>query len=236
MNHIEPSYVFVAEAARTLIAADHGVLGVSVGDVHTDAGYLLAALSAHADKMLDATPDSMRTRPHVESFLHGAVPGWRRAIVLAASALDRGLRPEWRVGQEIRSTHPDSFMRDVWGTIVAIEEAPLDGRLCWAVRWDDGANDLWACDDPLNHIEFRDPTPPALPQAPVLPTRIDLTGAGCPTCGLLPEDPDDREPIQPGDYYTVDPSSPTRCPTCGTVPSRGSEAAARVAAARGTTP
>lgn len=52
----------------------------------------------------------------------------------------------------------------------------------------------------------------------------------CLTCLLVPEEPD--EAIQPGDYYTVDPTSPSRCPSCGRVPARGSEGAHRVAAAR----
>lgn len=52
----------------------------------------------------------------------------------------------------------------------------------------------------------------------------------CPTCLLVRDEPD--EPIQPGDYYTVDPTSPRRCPSCGLVPARDSEGARRVAAAR----
>lgn len=54
--------------------------------------------------------------------------------------------------------------------------------------------------------------------------------APCPTCLLVREEPD--EPIEPGDYHTVDPTSPNRCPRCGLVPARGSEGARRVAAAR----
>lgn len=64
------------------------------------------------------------------------------------------------------------------------------------------------------------------PQHPAAPETEGM----CPVCRLVREEPD--EPIEPGDYYTVDPTSPSRCPSCGCVPGRESEAAARVAWAR----
>ena len=58
-----------------------------------------------------------------------------------------------------------------------------------------------------------------------------MADVACPTCGLVAEEPD--EPIEPGDYHLIDTTSPSRCPSCGLVPSRGSDAAVRVAEARG---
>lgn len=64
------------------------------------------------------------------------------------------------------------------------------------------------------------------PQHPAAPETEGM----CPVCRLVREEPD--EPIEPGDYYTVDPTSPSRCPSCGMVPSRNSEGAQRVAMQR----
>jgi hypothetical protein len=173
---VSPSHLLVREAANALLATDASLTGTAVADVHVGAGRLLLALWETADGLLDATPDSMRTRPSVESFLH-SIPGWRQAVVLAAAVLDRDLLPEHRVGQQIRSMHHASFNRFEWGTIVGLED--VDDRLCWAVRWPDGANDLWVCHDLDAMHQFRevwqDPdyrVPPAVRPVAVEPIVI----------------------------------------------------------------
>lgn len=137
--------------------------------IHEATGRVLAAMAARVEEQLEATPDAMRTRPYVESFAHHNIPGWHEAVLLAVMVTGHPMRPEWRVGQEIRSTHPDSFMRGEWGSVVGVED--MDGRLVWAIRWPDGATDLWRCEDPMNVIEFREPAPPEPPVVADL-TRI----------------------------------------------------------------
>lgn len=170
---ISPSHALVAEASEHLLTpcppACRG------HDVTRATGRILYALWRTAVESLDAAPDSMATRPYVESFLH-AIPGWRPALLTAALVMGRDLLPEWRVGQQIRSLHPASFMTGEWGTIVGVED--VEGILCWAVRWPDGANDLWACHDPANAFEYREAWEepghePTFPTAPD-PTRIEI--------------------------------------------------------------
>lgn len=76
--------------------------------------------------------------------------------------------------------------------------------------------------------ELRDPSEVEEPWHSLEEVVAAAEGAACPTCLLAQEEPD--EPIQPGDHYTVDPTSPSRCPSCGLVPGRDSEGARRVAA------
>lgn len=170
---ILPSHVLVRQAADHL--TEPCPSACRAHDVTRATGRLLMALWVRADEAMDAGPSVLRDRPYVESFLHASFPGWREAVLIAATVFGRDLLPEWRVGQQIRSTHPASFMRDEWGTIISVED--IEDVLCWGIRWPDGATDVWVCADPVNLLEFReaweDPdwSVPATPE-PADPTRI----------------------------------------------------------------
>ena len=166
---IHASHLLVREAATSLVEEELWEDQCQSSGIHEAAGAVLAAMAARVEEQLDSSPDMLRTRPYVESFAHRNIPGWHEAVLLAVMVTGHPMRPEWRVGQEIRSIHPDSFMRGEWGSIVGVED--MGGRLVWAIRWPDGANDLWVCLDPLNMIEFREPAPVAPPPVADL-TRI----------------------------------------------------------------
>ena len=59
------------------------------------------------------------------------------------------------VGKFIRSCHPHAFRSGIWAEVVAVYI--LNNRPCYAVIWpEDGALDLWVCEDSAAEYEFKD--------------------------------------------------------------------------------
>jgi hypothetical protein len=83
---------------------------------------------------------------------HDIIP----ALVEAAKAniVHDETPPEARVGLLVRATHPYSYRSGQWAVIVTV--VPARGRDCWLVEFDDGATDVWVCDDPSAGFEFRE--------------------------------------------------------------------------------
>ena len=54
----------------------------------------------------------------------------------------------------IRATHPDGFRSGEWAQLVGTMEDPETGRVCYAVKFGDGAADWWPVDDPAHGYEF----------------------------------------------------------------------------------
>lgn len=77
-----------------------------------------------------------------------------KRIVLEAIAMAMDL-PEARIGQEIRSTHPDGFRSGQWAKVLAV--TTVTNRPCYVVMFPDRRTDLWVCDDPRDPYEFRIP-------------------------------------------------------------------------------
>lgn len=176
---ILPSHVLVRQAADHLI--EPCPAACRAHDVTRATGRLLLAMWIRADAAMDSSPEALRTRPYVESFLSGSIPGWREALLTAATVLGRDLLPEWRVGQQVRSMHPASFMREEWGTIISAED--IEDRLHWGIRWPDGATDVWRCADPVNVLQFREAWEDPDWAAPVTPEPVDPTRIVIPPVG-----------------------------------------------------
>lgn len=69
------------------------------------------------------------------------------------------MKPESRVGKQIRSFHPWAYKRGEWGTITSVTRNCGHGNEaegCYQIQWPDGATDDWAIIDPVARYEFRD--------------------------------------------------------------------------------
>lgn len=69
------------------------------------------------------------------------------------------MKPEERVGQQIRSMHPWAYRSGEWATITGVTEKYVhdnERRGCYQLRWPDGATDDWAIIDPAANYEFKE--------------------------------------------------------------------------------
>jgi hypothetical protein len=72
------------------------------------------------------------------------------------------MSPELRIGQEIRSTHPDAYHSGEWGEIVGVSELKhkaADGsvyyRPGYQIIWPNGDTDIWPTQGSTSWYEFR---------------------------------------------------------------------------------